>query len=165
MFQCNLVPHLVEISPHCGELCLWMPASECSEQQVMMRIHRYAWNTNTNTHRKWPKSCFQSDIVSRVLEKKLESTGFWRKKLKFGRVLDFTGGFGLKVRQVSAGFGCREGYYPWKALISAANVMEISRKKYDWTAPWEILMKRWLLRHGQMGGGRWPNGRRRVKRL
>ena len=89
-----------------------MPAGECSEQQVMMRIHSYAWNRNTNTHRKWPQSCFRSDIISRVLENKLESTGFWRKKLKFGRVLDFTGGFGLKVREVSAGFGCREGYYP-----------------------------------------------------
>ena len=33
-----------------------------------------------------------------------------RKKLKAGGVFDFTGGFGLKVRQVSAGFGCGEGY-------------------------------------------------------
>ena len=116
--------------------------------------------------KKWPKSCFQSDIVSRVLEKKLGVHRVLEEKtLKFGRVWDFTGVFGLKVCEVSAGFGCREGYYPWKALISAANVMEISWKKYDWTAPWEILMKRWLLRHGQMGGGRWPNRRRRVMRL
>ena len=56
--------------------------------------------------------------VSRMLEKKSESAGFWKKmkvggfweKWKNGRVLDFTGGFGLKVRQVSAGFGCGEGY-------------------------------------------------------
>ena len=42
---------------------------------------------------------------------------FWKKlkvdgvleKLKVGGVLDFTGGFGLKVRQVSAGFGCGKG--------------------------------------------------------
>ena len=33
------------------------------------------------------------------------------KFFKFGGVLDFTGGFGLKVSQVSAGFGCGEGYY------------------------------------------------------
>ena len=55
--------------------------------------------------------------------------------MKFGRVLDFTAGFGfycrfwillpildftadfgLKVRQVSAGFGCGEGYYAPKHL-------------------------------------------------
>ena len=36
--------------------------------------------------------------------------GFWKTR-NFGGVLDFTGGFGLKVRQVSAGFGCGEGYY------------------------------------------------------
>ena len=45
--------------------------------------------------------------------------GFWRKnlsqkgfekKLKIGGVLDFTADFGLKVSQVTAGFGCGEGY-------------------------------------------------------
>ena len=38
------------------------------------------------------------------------SAGFW-KKLKVSGVWNFTEGFGLKVRQVSAGFGYGEGYY------------------------------------------------------
>ena len=90
------------------------PLAVCSEQQVMMRIHKYASNTNTKTHAKTKNGRNRAlEVilqVSRVLETKLESTGFW-KKLKFDGVLDFTGGFGLKVRQVSAGFGCGEGYY------------------------------------------------------
>ena len=34
-----------------------------------------------------------------------------KKKLKIGGVLDFTADFGLKVSQVTAGFGYGEGYY------------------------------------------------------
>ena len=40
-----------------------------------------------------------------------------------------------------------------------------SQKKYDGTAPSEIQMKIWFLRHGQMRGGRWPNEGRTVRRL
>ena len=39
--------------------------------------------------------------------------------------------------------------FPWKALISAANIMEINRQKHNRTAPWETHMKWWLLRHGR----------------
>ena len=45
-----------------------------------------------------------------ILKKKIESKGFW-KKLKIGGGLDFTADFGLKVSQVTAGFGYGEGYY------------------------------------------------------
>ena len=44
------------------------------------------------------------------LKKKLSQRGF-EKKLKIGGVLDFTADFGLKVSQVTAGFGYGEGYY------------------------------------------------------
>ena len=40
-------------------------------------------------------------------------------RLKVNRVLDFTGGFGLKVRQVSTGFGCGEGYFSTKIYTSS----------------------------------------------
>ena len=54
------------------------------------------------------------------------NAGFWRKnlsqkgfekKLKIGGVLDFTADFGLKVSQVTAGFGYGEGYYALKAPV------------------------------------------------
>ena len=38
--------------------------------------------------------------------------------MKVGGVMDVTGGFGFKVRQVSAGFGCGEGYYGRNSLLS-----------------------------------------------
>ena len=53
----------------------------------------------------------------------------------------------------------------WKALMSAANVIEISQKKYCRTAPWEIQLKLWLGRPYEIGGGRLRNRRRRVRRL
>ena len=40
----------------------------------------------------------------------MSQKGF-EKKLKIGGVLDFTADFGLKVSQVTAGFGYGEGYY------------------------------------------------------
>ena len=40
-----------------------------------------------------------------------------KKKLKIGGVLDFTADFGLKVSQVTAGFGYGEGYYERKKKI------------------------------------------------
>ena len=49
--------------------------------------------------------------VSSFGEKKLKVSGVLENKMKVGGILDFTGGFGLKIRQVSAGFGCGEGYY------------------------------------------------------
>ena len=78
--------HLVHNLPpllSCGTNCVLWPAGEevvCSEQQLMMSIHRYASNTNTYTHGKTKngQSCALEVIlqVSRVLEKKLESKGF-----------------------------------------------------------------------------------------
>ena len=55
--------------------------------------------------------------VNRVLKKKSESLQGFGKEFKVGGFLYFTGGFGLKVRQVSAGFGCREGYYKTKSNL------------------------------------------------
>ena len=43
----------------------------------------------------------------------MSQKGF-EKKLKIGGVLDFTADFGLKVSQVTAGFGYGEGYYSMK---------------------------------------------------
>ena len=54
------------------------------------------------------------------------NAGFWRKnlsqkgfekKLKIGGVLDFTAEFGLKVSQVTAGFGYGEGYYADRGIV------------------------------------------------
>ena len=67
---------------------------------------------NPTSHPEYPDiawSCLT--LFSRVLEReKLKSVGF-QKKLSVGEVLDFTSDFGLKVCQVSAGFGCGERYY------------------------------------------------------
>ena len=105
-----------------------MPAGECSEQQVMMRIHSYAWNRNTNTHRKWPKSCFRSDIISRVLEKKLESTGFWEKNWNL------------------AGFWISLGVLDWKSvrylLVLAAERSIILEKRWSLLQMWWKLARR-----------------------
>ena len=116
-----------------------MPAGEvvCSEQLVTgddenTQIRPKYKYKHTQKDKKWPKSCFGSDIASQQgFGEKIRVKRVLTKKLKFGRVLDFTAGFGfycrfwillpildftadfgLKVRQVSAGFGCREGYYP-----------------------------------------------------
>ena len=40
------------------------------------------------------------------------------------------------------------------------NMIEIGLEKYDWTALTEIQMKMWPGRGGQMGGERWPYGRK-----
>ena len=68
--------------------------------------------TNKQSLRLIPGPCM---VVPNLFQNKIESRGgfgknwksarFW-KKLKVGGTLDFTGGFGLKVCQVSAGFGC-----------------------------------------------------------
>ena len=56
-------------------------------------------------------STFSPDIASQQgFGEKIRGKRVLKKKLKIGGVLDFTADFGLKVRQVSAGFGCGEGY-------------------------------------------------------
>ena len=51
----------------------------------------------------------------------MSQKGF-EKKLKIGGVLDFTADFGLKVSQVTAGFGYGEGYYLLKYEPPAAKL-------------------------------------------
>ena len=84
-----------------------MPAGEevvCSEQLVtgddentQIRL-KYKYK-HTQKDKKWPKSCFGSDIASQQgFGENIKSPGGFEKKLKFGGVLDFTAGFGLRVR-------------------------------------------------------------------
>ena len=87
----------------------------CSEQLVtgdentQLRL-KYKYK-HTQKDKKWPKSRFGSDIAGQQgFGEKIRVKRVLKKKLKIGGVLDFTADFGLKVRQVSAGFGCREGY-------------------------------------------------------
>ena len=97
-----------------------MPAGEevvCSEQLVtgddentQIRL-KYKYK-HTQKDKKWPKSRFGSDIASQQgFGEKIRVKRVLKKKMKFGRVLDFTAEFGLKVSQVTAGFGYGEGYY------------------------------------------------------
>ena len=60
----------------------------------MLEIHKYASNTNTNTHKKWPKSCFGSDIASQQ--------GFG-DKIRVHRVLE-------KI-EIRRGFGFHWGFW------------------------------------------------------
>ena len=96
-----------------------MPAGEevvCSEQLVtgddentQIRL-KYKYK-HTQKDKKWPKSCFGSDIASQQgFGEKIRVKRVLKKKLKIGGVLDFTADFGLKVSQVTAGFGYGEGY-------------------------------------------------------
>ena len=96
-----------------------MPAGEevvCSEQLVtgddentQLRL-KYKYK-HTQKDKKWPKSRFGSDIASQQgFGEKIRVKRVLKNFLKIGGVLDFTADFGLKVRQVSAGFGCAEGY-------------------------------------------------------
>ena len=67
---------------------------------------------------------------------------------------------------LTGGVQCRTTYahkedtWGWRCWNCNGN----SQKKYDGTAPWEILVKIWLLRHGQTGGCMWPNWRMLVRR-
>ena len=51
-----------------------------------------------------------------------------------------------------------------KALILAASGMETAKRNMMEQLPSEILVKIWLLRHGQTGGCMWPNWRMLVRR-
>ena len=55
--------------------------------------------------------------------------------------------------------------YTWICCKFPANSIEIGLKKYDWKDLSEIQMKMWPDRGGQMGGPRWPNGRKGDRRL
>ena len=138
-----------------------MPAGECSEQQVMMRIHSYAWNRNTNTHRKWPKSCFWSDIISRVLEKKIEkSTGFWEKNWNLAGfwislgVLDWKSVRYLLVLAAERSIILEKRWSLlqmwWK--LARRNMIEQLREKYLWKDGFSDMAK-WGEEGGQIGGG------------
>ena len=63
----------------------------------------------------------------------MSQKGF-EKKLKISGVLDFTADFGLKVSQVTAGFGYGEGYYATKKLINQSFVVFPVQKDHSCSA-------------------------------
>ena len=80
----------------------------------------------------------------------------------YGLQLKFFLGYSTKVTRLSS---LKQLSFSLKTIILCCKCHGNSPKKYESTAPPEILMNIWLGKPGQMGGGRWPNRRRRVRKL